>query len=403
MLIQALLDAIAFLFGNLQWVLGGIGTLLIPLIAVVGSPVRILSLTISSGMNYVMKAATAKGIRQAIDYRLLPVDQKASTVTSYMANAANRAVRMREYQRTLREQRALQDGPYALQQLIEDMYDSPFHAWRRRLKLAIRKFDQHEEKVHSLIYDMEDRKNRVKELYNSQLECLQMELIHLRIVWSRSIQRLATQRKLRGLRLSILSVRRRRQNWKARNKAFLKLKKKRDYQLEKIMDEANIRLRPYLSWLHDFEMENLGLRVHDFQAAWASCVQTVESGRTLRRLMDAKDPQAAHIRQCMKLEDLPYEVELFRSYICDQLRGRVGLHPQSSLEDVFETWLRVYYSDLGPSACPELAPLGSRGFYLWVTNLVPPGAKGLANETYMHQPHLATNMMGWIEPLHKED
>lgn len=392
-------DLYSMMGDHLSYLWGLLVFLVWPVIRLVAQPQRLMIMTGSALANMFMRASTIRGMRQAIDYRMLPVNPKASTARSHYQNAVNAGQRMREYRDMRRTKKADREGPYALQQFIEDLYDQDFQRWQRMLKDHLVEFDRREEIVHRKLYKLKWRTDFIWQRFEAELDEREAALIRLRVRWAYAINHLQRERTLRGFWRRLAVVRKCRRDWKALHRVQAKRCKLRDRQVRKLEKQANLVLKPYLGWLHDFEMLHLVNNVPVAQADWASAQQTVELGRTLERLANVRSARTRDVRALLKLEHLPETPEALMAFVKDGLRGRVGLNPNSQDEDILETWLRVYYTDLGAEGCPDLPPLGPKGFHLWVVQLVPPGAKGLAHGQFGHLS--AHGGAAWLAPAEK--
>lgn len=362
------------------------------------NPQRLIIMAGSGMANMFMRLSTERGIKQAINYRLLPTDAVARKARDHLENAVNRAVRIKAYLDMRRIKKADREGPFALTLWVEDLFDHHFRQWQIALKESIREFDRREDIIRHVIYKLERATGKIRKAYETQLNDLELAVNRQHIRWAIAIGQMTKKRNVKAFWAELKIVREERRKWKALNKAYLAALKERNAKIAQTERRYDIVLKDYLPWLQNFEKRRLVTAVHISQADWASSQQTAECGRTLDRLLATKSPAAHDVRALIQFpEDFPWTLDEARTYMLDQLRGRVGLNPNVQIEDIFETWLRIFYLDRGPEGCPNVEPLGSRGFYDWTRQLVAPGAKGLAHERYGHLN--AADAIEWIVPL----
>ncbi|RYG60360.1 MAG: hypothetical protein EON60_07470 [Alphaproteobacteria bacterium] len=389
------------LFLDYLWLLapiaGGIVFYVIKLVNFVFQPMRFLTMTISSSITYMMKAAEAKGIRQAIDLRLVTMDGRVRSVEAHRRNAVNRRDRMIQYiEKTKQVQQTVQYGPLGCSVLLQLTHDTDFYQMRKHLEGSIKKFDALEDRISARIHELDRAQNLIREKADVRIDMSDRALTRLKAAHARALLRMLSIRNLRHAWINASYVHCKWMLSRRCGKRLKKLKAEKAAAIHKVAKQYDKILRPHFARLHDFENEHLGHKIHEYQAIYASFLQTVVSGRTLGFLLE-DNPKATSLRKHFRLDMLPHDKQAAQMFFVEQLRGRCGYHPYVSIAELFEIWLRVYYHDMDDDALPTFELLDQGGFRMWLQTLPPPAALGLANAAYNHGPHYGLTT-GWITP-----
>lgn len=358
-------------------------------------PLKFLTLVVNSGMTFLMKSATTKGIRQAIDQRVVTMDGKSVSVEGHRANAINRRDRMHQYvDKTKQDLQTYMNGPLGCSVLLQLTRDDPFYQQRKYLEKCIKIFDALEDEIGSRIHLLDDELNAIRERSNWRINLSERALGRLKRAHVRALRRAMTPSLIKSLWANMVETNQKWSMVRLCTRKLKKLRKQKKKDIKRVNKQYDRILRPHFARMHDFEIEYLGHRIHEYQAAFASFKQTIVSGRTLALMLE-KTPQAQAVREKFGLTMLPHNKPEAQKFFVEQLRGRCGYHPYISIAELFEMWLRVHYHDQPDDKLPTFELLDQSGFRLWLVTLPPPAAVGLAHAAYNHAPHLGATT-GWI-------
>ncbi|RYG59277.1 MAG: hypothetical protein EON60_10905 [Alphaproteobacteria bacterium] len=310
-------------------IMAATGTLLLifgNIVAVILNPASLLKLSFNSVATFAAKMLTTKGIRQAMDLRVITMDGKVRSVEAHRENAINRRDRMIQYvEKTKQFMQSVSNGPLGCSVLLEMTRDNDFYKARKYLEKCIKIFDELEGEIVHRIQRLDEEQNVIRELANGRLHKTECALARLKQRHAMALRRSLYPRHINRVWANLLDTNRKWNMVYACTKKRRSLYKHKKADLREVGKRYNRILKPHFARMHDFETEYLGHRIHEYQADFASFLQTVISGRTLGFLLE-KNEMAEAMRAKFGLSMLPTNKPDAQKFFVEQLRGRCGYH-----------------------------------------------------------------------------